>query len=332
MNESKKEKWDLFITEHKGCFLQSWQWGEFQKEVGREVWPIEIGKDLKALVFKYKLSSAKNYLYCPRGPIIKQAGISETEQVTNSEAMKLFLKEVKLIAKQQNSIFFKIEPSDKSHFLKKFFSQSDNEFVKSQKEVQVSETLVLDMNKSEQELLSQMHPKTRYNIKLAQRKGIIIQQADPTDQLSIGVFWELLQKTAKRDSFHTHLREYYLKMWHILGKQGMIRLFLARYQDQIIAANLVCFFGYKAVYLHGASDYKYHNLMAPYLLQWHAILRTKEIGFRYYDFWGINEKKWPGITRFKKGFTDQRIIYPGAFDLVFQPIWYQTYKIARRIL
>ena len=116
MRESQKEKWNLFITQHKGCFLQSWQWGEFQKEVGHKVWPIEIGQDLKALVFKYDLPSNKNYLYCPRGPIIEQTGVSKEEKETDPQVMESFLGEIKHIAKQENSIFFKVEPSHDSRF------------------------------------------------------------------------------------------------------------------------------------------------------------------------------------------------------------------------
>ena len=72
--------------------------------------------------------------------------------------------------------------------------------------------------------------------------------------------------------------------------------------------------------------------MAPYLLQWEQIKEAKKRGCIEYDFWGIDDKKWPGVTRFKKGFGGQEITYPGAFDLIFQPIWYRLYKIAKRII
>ena len=263
---------------------------------------------------------------------MEQVGVSQAAQADNPEAMSLFLEEIRQIAKQAKSIFLKIEPPIHSHFLKSFFNKPANKFTKSKKEIQVSETLVLDTNKPEQELLNQMHQKTRYNIKLAQKKGVIIQLAEPSDQLAMETFLELLKVTADRDKFHLHNQEYYLKMWQVLGKEGMVRLFLARHQDKVIAANLVCFFGSTVTYLHGASDYKFRDLMAPYLLQWEAISQAKKIGFRYYDFWGVDEKKWPGVTRFKMGFSGERVSSLGAFDLVFRPIWYQTYNLARRIL
>ncbi len=72
--------------------------------------------------------------------------------------------------------------------------------------------------------------------------------------------------------------------------------------------------------------------MATHFLQWQAISEAKKLDMKYYDFWGIDEKKWPGVTRFKKGFGGQEIIYPGTFDLIFQPLWYQAYNLARRVL
>ena len=121
-------------------------------------------------------------------------------------------------------------------------------------------------------------------------------------------------------------------MLEVLGNKGMVKLFLAKYQNKIIAANLICFFGQTATYLHGASDYNFRQIMASHLLQWQAICQVKSQGLKYYDFYGIDEKKWPGVTRFNKGFTGQEITYPGAFDLVFQPGWYKIYNLARRVL
>jgi len=108
-----------------------------------------------------------------------------------------------------------------------------------------------------------------------------------------------------------------------------VELFVAIYNKKIIVANIVMFYKETAIYLHGASDYQYRNLMAPYLLQWQQILEAKERGCSEYDFWGIDEKKWPGVTRFKRGFGGKEIVYPGAYDLVFQPTWYRIYKLAK---
>jgi lipid II:glycine glycyltransferase (peptidoglycan interpeptide bridge formation enzyme) len=109
-------------------------------------------------------------------------------------------------------------------------------------------------------------------------------------------------------------------------------LFLACFKEKIIAANIVIFFGGKATYLHGASNYRYRKLMAPHLLQWSQIKEAKNKGCEIYDFWGIDEEKWPGLTRFKKGFGGEELQYSEGKDFVFSNFWYKTYKILRRIL
>lgn len=291
-------------------FLQSQEWADFQKSLGRKVWQIN-----NILVIKYNLPLGKSYLYSPRcgGDFLSA------------------LEKIKEIGKKENSIFFKIEPIENIN-LKNFKKSHD---------LQPKKTLVLDIKKSEQELLNKMHKKARYNINLALKKGLKIQSSrpkaeDPRRKTSgpkskvqnFEKFWEMLQDTAKRGRFKIHPEEHYEKMLKISGME----LFVAEYQNKIIAANIVLFYGKRAIYLHGASDYEYRNLMAPYLLQWHQILEAKKQGRNEYDFWGIDEKKWPGVTRFKKGFSGKEIFYPGAYDLVFQPLWYRIYKIARRIL
>jgi len=282
-------------------FLQSTNWLEFQKSLGREVWQID-----SILVIKHNLPFRKSYFYSPR---------CESKFLSES-----FLNKIKEIAKQENTIFFKAESFDLARGkpdLEKFgFKKSTN--------IQPKKTLILDTSKSEQELLNQMHYKTRYNIKLADKKGISVKK----DKSKFEDFWQLIQETSKRDSFRPHPKEYYRKMLEIPG----IELFVAEFKGKIIAANVVVFYDKQAIYLHGASDYEYRNLMAPYLLQWEQIKEAKKRGCLEYDFWGIDERKWPGVTRFKKGFGGREVEYPGAFDLVFQPIWYKIYKIARKIL
>jgi len=278
-------------------FLQSNDWLAFQKSLGRKVWQInEIG------IIKYNLPFGKCYLYSPRPRSSGFGGQARFEE---------FLIKIKEIAKQENAIFFKLEPLEKLS-------------LKRSRNIQPVKTLILDISKSEQELLNRMHYKTRYNIGLAEKKGIKIRK----DKNLFEDFWKLMQETTERDKFRPHPKEYYRKMLRIPG----VELFAAEYKNKIIAVNIVVFFEKTAIYLHGASDYEHRNLMAPHLLQWEQIKIAKKCGCAEYDFWGIDEKKWPGVTRFKRGFGGKEIVYPGAYDLVFRPIWYLIYKIARKIL
>ena len=209
-------------------------------------------------------------------------------------------------------------------------------------DVQPSKTLVLDLTKSEDELLGKMHPKTRYNIRLAEKKGVRLEEAGIE---SFDKFWELMGQTSDRDDFRLHGIDYYKEMIKLDHRQGgasgtggtggtgkdFIKLFFAKYKGKAIAAGIFSFFGNTATYMHGASSDENRNLMAPYSLQWEAIKLAKAKGYKYYDFFGIDEKKWPGITRFKKGFGGKEKKYPGTFDLAFDPGWYSVYKMVRKV-
>ncbi len=306
-------------------FLQSSAWADFQKSLGRKVWQVD-----SINIIKYNLPFGKSYLYSPHceGKFLPRTfckGIEESylgKQEKVRGLSKSFLEKVKEIAKEENAIFWKVEP-------KKLL---ENFGLKKGQDIQPSKTLILDITKSEQELLKQMHSKTRYNIRLAEKKNIEIRK----DKSRFEDFWRLTQKTTKRDKFRPHSKEYYKKMLEIPG----VELFVAIFKEKIVAANIVVFYentaprlrSGQAIYLHGASDYQYRNLMAPHLLQWRQILEAKKRECTKYDFWGINQKKWPGVTRFKKGFNGQEVNYPGAYDLVFQPAWYRIYKIAKKVL
>lgn len=284
-------------------FLQSNQWADFQKSLGRKIWRIN-----KVLIIKHDLPFGKNYLYSPRLRFSSFGGQAHFEKWTDK---------IKKIAKNEKAIFLKLEFEDNiDKKILKGFQKGYN--------IQAQKTLILDITQSEQEILKQMHQKTRYNIRLAEKKGIEIKK----DKKYFKDFWALLKDTAKKGGFHTHIKEHYKKLLEVSG----IELFVAIYKNKIIAANIVMFYNKTAIYLHGASDYEYRKLMASYLLQWHQILEAKKQGCFEYDFWGIDEKKWPGVTRFKRGFSGKEIEYTGAYDLVFHSIWYKIYKIARKIL
>ena len=353
--EDQKEIWNKFIAfNNSESFLQSWQWGEFQKNIGRKIWRLAIVDDLSsggkipsprlvrlvrknsklvavALIVKYNLPFGKSYLYCPRGPVMNESRISN-----------MLFSEIKKIARKEKSFFLKIDPP--VELSQKCF----NNFRKSFSEVQPKDTLILDLEKSEEELSKEMKQKTRYNIRLAGKKGIkianyelgTINQKEFSQKFDF--FWNLTKETSKRDKFISHNKEYYQKMLESLNdksrsldnKQNLYaRLYLAEYEKKIIAANIVLYFGDLAVYLHGSSSSKYRNLMAPYLLQWKQIQDAKTQGYRKYDFWGITigeeNKNWQGITRFKKGFGGKEKSYIGSYDLVFDNIRYWMYRLVK---
>lgn len=321
--EGTKEDWNKFIIENDGSFLQSFEWGEFQKSLSKKVWRFEIKEKEKILtqvqVIKETFTFGKSLFYIPFGPCFSQNLFSKGKK----EVLNLILKQLKRMAKREKAIFLKIEPN--------LSLPKMPEAVNSFKRIQPQKTLLLNLkNKTEEELLNQFHQKTRYNIRLAEKKGI---EVIITNNLQLKTnnyldgFYKLILKTAKRDKFIPYSKNYYRKL---IEKTGAY-LFSANYKEKIIAANIVIFFGNQAIYLHGASNYKYRKLMAPYLLQWSQIKEAKKRSCKIYDFWGIDEEKWQGLTRFKKGFQGEELQYPQGKDFVFSKFWYKTYQALRKI-
>jgi len=334
-----KEKWNKFIIENNGLFLQSFEWGEFQESLGRKIWRLGDCKEGAALVIKYDLPMGKNYLYCPGGPVINEK--LKTENGKSQFKMQNFLEEVANIAKKEKSIFLKIEP-----FVEKelgvelqYRSSTPNLWRKSDGGQRILQTLVLDLIKSEEDILAGMKQKTRYNIKLAEKHGVSIKISENPKE-DFEKFWQLAEQTSKRDGFGIHNEEYYKEQ--VCANFGRIniesadcanlkiKLFLAEHKGKVIAANIVVFFGGRVIYQHGASSNEHRNLMAPYLLQWAQIKEAKKRGCKIYDFWGISESKWPGVTRFKKGFGGEEIFYTGTYDYVFDKMWYWAYRFAKK--
>lgn len=353
----QKDELNNFIQHRSGDaarpgaeFLQSWEWGGIISREGAEILRVGVkratkrnvsgGQDCEeilaaATLIKKPLAFLGGvyfYWYAPRGPIgTPDAIIFLIEEVKKINRRALFLRmepesadgldlRLELELKSESA-----DGSDSESNLKKLLSVA-----RRTKDIQPPKTLILDLNQEEKELLEGMHPKTRYNIRLAEKKGVKIQAGSSAD---FKEFWRLMNLTGERDQFRLHGAAHYK---NLLGGQGgpdakFIKLFLARYQGRNIAAGLFCFFGHKVTYLHGASDNEFRNVMAPYLLQWTVIKIAQADGYKYYDFYGIDEKKWPGVTRFKLGFGGRPLEFPGTFDFVFRPIFYRLYNGARKL-
>lgn len=302
------EELDTFASsQEQSQFLESAAWKDFQgaRAFGLE----ENGKLLFAFtLIKKVLPLGRSYYYSPRINL----------GVLNDEQTKQLIIELQKIAQEENAIFWRIEPSnqlkiknEKLRIIKTF-------------DVQASKTNILDISKSADELLASMHQKTRYNIRLAEKKGVVVRQGSEVD---FERFWQIMQETKDRDGFRLHSKEYYRRMLAI----PFIELLVAEANGEMIAANIVSYYGDMASYIHGSSSDRQRNLMAPYLLQWTAIKRAKERGLKHYDFNGIDEQKWPGVTRFKHGFGGEDVLYPGAFDVVFCSAAYRSYSLLRTL-
>ncbi len=312
-------------------YLQSWEWGEILRSEGEEIYRVGVREEgekggktsggganngrilAAATLVKKKIFFSYFYWYAPRGPIFSPSQAGKNGQAQR-ELNDFLFSEISRF--RGRALFCRLEPREKI----------EGPAFKKTIDLQPAQTLLLDLDKSEDALLKAMQPKTRYNIRLAEKKGVRVIAATSAD---FSEFWRLMRLTGERDNFRIHEARHYEKM--LQAPDNFIRLFLARYEGKNIAAGLFCSWGDKATYLHGASDNEYRNVMAPYLLQWSAIKEAREAGRRYYDFYGLDEKKWPGVTRFKLGFGGRRVIYPGTYDAVFRPFLYNLYNFLRRL-
>jgi len=326
MNKEQKT-WDDFVIRRGGSFLQSFGWGEFQDSFGRKARRLkDNGKKWQVQVFKHELPFGLSYFYVPRGPIINRG-----KQGKAPEFLKDALEAIKNLAKKEGAIFIKIEPEGVGVELLDILGRQG--FQVSLKTIQPAKTILLNVGLSEKDLQAKFKPKTRYNIRLAIKRKAQVRKGQGADDFE--KFWKLLDATSERQDFKTHPKIYYQKML----ASGAVELFLAEYSlagasdedfsksPKTVAGALVSFLGERATYLHGASSYEHRSLMAPHFLHWRIIREAKSRGCKVYDFWGIDEKRWPGVTRFKQSWGGFQTEAVGAWDFVIKPFWYRAYKI-----
>lgn len=326
INIDTKQPVNSFLSSLKRSnFLQSWEWFEFLKSKGQDINRLGVEENGEILavcsLVKHRLPIGKSYYYCPRGPVYRNW--------TKELGDKIF-SHINEIAKNDDAIFLRFE----SELIMEEMFLPITPTIPVQPEL----STFLDLGNSLEELLSAAHQKTRYNIRLSQRKGVKVEIVESGGAEAIfDDFWRIMEETKERDLFRLHPKSHYSSMLKF-GMSGLddhnsfsLRLLLARYEKRIIAGVIAAFFGDTAVYVHGASSNQYRNVMAPYCLQWKAIELAKENGYKFYDFNGIDESKWPGVTRFKRNFGGEDYKYPGTFDMIFDTKWYGVYKLMRKM-
>ncbi len=354
-----KDTWNAFLLSQStqiGIFQQSWEWLEFQESVGRRTHRLIVqseetpGITALAGLVRLSLPLGKHYWYSPRGPILREASTSD-EFVSLFQEIRRHIK--KSVINRQ-TVFWRHEPLANTAPLHRGVSgygatapleatslkTSSGQYLIAGSEPveprQPATTSIIDLTKTDDELFAAMHEKTRYNIRLAAKKGVRITESKPTG-LPLEQFLVMLNETATRGGFQSHEIGYYRRMGTSLGTHANkssvmhVRLFMAYDGEKPIAGALVSFFGDTATYLHGASTYEARQLMGPYLLHWEIIRGSRTAGYKHYDFWGIDLKKWPGVTTFKTRFGGHTVTYPGTFDLPFDTIWYTLYRVAQKI-
>lgn len=302
--------------------MQSDWWSNFQKATGKKILNIK-GGSFWANIIEHQLPVVGKYFYIPRGNILK----------IKDKDVKNYFDNLISLAESNQASWIRIEPvSDEILNLTK--KNITLPVIKAPHDMQPRELFIIDITKSTEELLAAMKSKTRYNIRLAEKKSIKI--IISSEKTYVDRFCDLVEITSVRQNITPHQRSYYQKMFEVIPSEN-IKLYCAEFEGEIIAANIMIFFGDTVTYLHGASDDRFRNVMAPYLLQWRQIQDAKKNGATEYDFGGIKttsiENNWKGITRFKQSFSPQTqaIKFPGAYDIIISPSKYYMYKVLRLI-
>ncbi|MFA4818722.1 MAG: peptidoglycan bridge formation glycyltransferase FemA/FemB family protein [Patescibacteria group bacterium] len=310
-----------------GLFLQTPGWLKFQNTVGRQGEHLGIYVDNELVGVATAIIHTKygkwRYVYLPRGPVVKVGYLGKT-----LEAFKDYYK-------QRGFIWLRVEPPFRLNE-----SQSvPAGFIKAA-DVQPSNTSWLDLTLSENDLLNQMHAKTRYNIRLSEKKELTWNLVDVK---GMDDFWSLMQETAQRDKIIAFAKSYYKSLLDLYGNRPLtnrpelaVRIAQVKYRERVLAMSLLLFSGEMVTYLHGASSNEQRALMPTYLLHWRTVQEAKQLGYKIYDWRGVavagdKQKAWQGITRFKLGWGGEIIDYMGAYDWVYKRWRYRIYKIVGKI-
>lgn len=296
--------------------MQSSEWGEFRKLTGVKV--VREG-DIQVTIHKIPYTPW-NIGYAPKGPMPTAAQVAT----------------LKKIATEHNCIFIKCEPkievtqlqSDTVTQLRKWgFSGGRSLFTKY--------NFVLDVTPSEAELLAGFKQKTRYNIKVAEKRGVTV--AIDNSEKAFERYLELTEETTKRQGFYAHGRNYHKKMWSVLHKADIAHLLTAQYNGEIITTWVLFKFGDTLYYPYGASTREHREVMANNLVMWEAIKLAKKWGCLYLDMWGAlgldpdQNDPWYGFHTFKSGYGARHVEYIGTWDYVAMPALYKIYRLAETL-
>jgi peptidoglycan pentaglycine glycine transferase (the first glycine) len=314
LNITNQDRWDNWLKNNSqyNPFTQSWSWGDILLAEGKRVERLAVveGEEVlaQAQIVYSRLPFGWQYAFCPQGPLVKDP---KTYQYLFD------------YLKQKNVIFFRVEPVSIINDLKFTTHRSID--------INPPATLILDLKKSEEELLAGMHQKTRYNIHLAEKKDLKIKE-----EKNLEVFWSLMNQTGSRDKFKLHTKNHY----NLVLNSPLTFQLTAYFNSTPVATAVFAKFGSTFTYLYGASDYTHRDLMSPYLLQWQGIKMGKSNGCLWYDFFGVAPVKdgsydqnhqYAGVTRFKLGFGGMPSQSAGTVDILIDSIKYKLYNILRKL-
>ena len=335
--------WDAFVERRPdGHVLQTSAWAAFKSRFGWSAGRVAVldGDRVVAgtsvLLRRLPLGLA-TLAYTPKGPLVNW---------DDAPLVAKLFEGLDRLCHTRRAFALKIEPDLEANTSHEITSLSTLYTLLSTRPIQPHRTILLDLTKTEDELLAAMHQKTRYNIRLAARKGVVVRQGSVDD---LPAFYALTQVTGARDGFGVHSAEYYRAAFELFVPRGWARLLIAEVHEvglepEPVAAIMAFAFGSKAWYMYGASGDAHRERMPNHALQWEAIRWSKSQGCATYDLWGVPDEDettlnaqylnrsdglW-GVYRFKRGFGGRLVRYVGAFDRVYNPLLYRAFLLALR--
>ncbi len=330
--------------------LQTWEWSQVKARYDWQalpfVWEFEKGKPVAAAMILKRTLPVAGFakkmcvLYIPKGPLMDWSDIDLRTRV---------LDDLSTFAKRQGAIFIKIDPDvvlgtgvpgaeasvefESGHAVRSWLDTRGWRF--SQDQIQFRNTVLVDLTPSEDELLVRMKQKTRYNIRLAQKKGVTVRTAAVAD---LPLLYRMYAETSVRDGFLIREEGYYQAVWQ--GFRGVSPLadpcqpfteaLIAEVEGDPLAAVSLFYFAGQAIYLFGMSRETHREKMPNYLLQWEAMRRARSVGCRVYNLWGAPDEflesdgLW-GVFRFKEGLGGVVSRTIGAWDFTPNPLLYKMY-------
>lgn len=334
------DAWDAFVIEQAGTsILQAYEWGELKREFGWNPLRLMIeehGTPVAGAQILLKNSPIGPMAYIPHGPLVDW---------NRRELVHFTMQQIHKQLRRRMAVFVKVEPALKNEA--SIASTLTNEGFRQGDTIQPRSTIIVDLKPSFEQLSAKLNIKMRYNMRLAERRGVTCMEGTAAD---IPLFYRLMQATSQRAGFSIHSLDYYRRIWEKLEQRGMAQLLFATYGEHVLATTMLFVLGNRAYSMYSGSSELHRNLKPNDFLQWESIKWAKNMGCTSYDLWGIPDEVgerhesglsvemedmpgersgelW-GVYQFKRGLGGEIVRFCGPYDYVYSPAGYWLMKRA----